>query len=497
MKLLPRSLATQALLLGFINAVAVLALGLVTMQAAYHRGLVDFLQAPVQERILAASRTISLDLLENDADSRNVILARAAQGTPFQFALLDNEGKQVAGEPMQFPVAVHEFSSNVTSRHTAIPKFEGNERPENKYSAPNFFLQRDGATGMYWAGVHVLMRDVDDDMYGHGTLIWRFTSLWTNPYFFNSWPYITMIIGALLITSMCWLPAVRALLWRISRLTHATREIAQGNFDVVLPVATADEIGQLTESVALMSRQLSGLLKQQERFVSDAAHELCSPVSRLQMALELLRLNRHSEPPHPPAQVEGRTGTTSYLADVAEEVEQMSELVDDLLFFSRTRHQNPPIRLQEASIAAVVRDAIEREGLSPDKVTVDVAASLRARFSFSHLRRAVANLLRNALQYAGEVGKVEVAAHEDAEGIHIVVSDHGPGIPEQELHQVFLPFYRVEYARSRHTGGTGLGLAIVQSSVEVCGGSVRCRNRRPTGLQVEITLPRLQSQSAA
>jgi two-component system, OmpR family, sensor histidine kinase CpxA len=484
MKFTPKSLATRALLLGLINATAVLALGMVTMETAYHRGFVEFLQAPVQERILAASRTISLDLLENDSHSWNAILDRSAQGTPFQFALLDNEGKQIAGEPMQMqmPASVHEFSSNVTSKHTAVPKFESNERPERKYSAPNFFLRRDPQTHVYWAGVHVLMRDLDDDMYGHGTLIWRFSSLWTNPYFFDSWPYITMIIGALLITTLCWLPAVRALLRRISRLTTATREIAKGSFDVSLPAPAKDEIGQLTESVALMSRQIAGLLKQQERFVSDAAHELCSPVSRLRMALELMRSSGDAA---------GKEGTRqgAYFEDLAEEVKQISELIDDLLFYSRARNQKTPFRAEDVDIATAIRSVIDREALSEDDVTMDVPASLHTHVSESHLRRALANLLRNAQQYAGEAGKVEIAAHQDASGVHILVRDQGPGIPEAELHQVFAPFYRVEYARSRDTGGTGLGLAIVQSSIEACGGTVSCRNRRPTGLEVEMTLP--------
>ena len=475
MTLFPKSLALRALLLGLVNAAAVLVLGLITMEAAYHRDLVDFFQAPVQERILAASRTISLDLLENDADSRNEILQRAAQGTPFTFALLDNQGSQVAGEPMQFPFAVHEFSSNVTSKHTVIPRFEGNERPEHKYSAPNFFLQRDPATSKYWAGVHVLMRDVNDDMYSHGTLVWRFSSLWTNPYFFNSWPYITMILGALLITIMCWLPAVRALLRRITRLTTATREIAQGNFDAALVSATAyDEIGQLTESVALMSRQLSGLLKQQERFVSDAAHELCSPVSRLRMALELLRSSGEG-----PEASSAPAARETYLADLDEEVEQMSELIDDLLFYSRARNQNTPPKCEEIQIAAAIQQAIDREAIPLADISVDVPPTLRAHASGSHFQRALSNLLRNARQYAGEAGKVEIAAHQDSAGVHVLVRDQGPGIPAAELHQVFLPFYRVEYARSRHTGGTGLGLAIVKSSVEACGGSVCCRNRSP------------------
>jgi two-component system, OmpR family, sensor histidine kinase CpxA len=492
MKLWPfgKSLATRALLLGLLNVAAVLALGLVMMETAYRRGLVDFLQAPVQERILSASRSISLDLLENDSESWNRILKREAQGTPFQFALLDNEGKQIAGEPMELPSSVHQFSSNVTSKLTYVPKFESNERPERKYSAGNYFLQRDPRSKVYWAGVHVLMRYMENDMYGHGTLIWRFSSLWTNSYFFDFWPYIVLMGGALLLTTLCWLPAVRALLRRVSRLTNATREIAKGNFDVSLPPATEDEIGQLTESVALMSRQIAGLMHQQERFVSDAAHELCSPVSRLQIALEL------SRPADGKLRPEGAHGAASdtelretYFNDLAEEIEQMAELIQDLLFYSRSRNQKLPPKAEDVGIADTIRKLIDREALSDKEVIVDVPSSLRVHVSESHLRRALANLLRNAHQHAGEAGTVEIAAHQDTGGVHVFVRDQGPGIPEGELRQVFAPFYRVEYARSRHTGGTGLGLAIVQSSIEACGGTVSCRNRRPTGLEVEMILP--------
>jgi two-component system sensor histidine kinase CpxA len=491
-KLLPvgRSLTTRALLLGIINAAVVLVLGLVMMKLAYHRGLVDFLQAPVQERILSTSRSISLDLLENDSESWNRILKREAQGTPFQFALLDNEGKQIAGEPLDLPPSVHQFSSNVTSKLTYVPKFESNERPERKYAAGNFFLQRDPTSKMYWAGVHVLMRYMDNDMYGHGTLVWRFSSLWTNSYFFDFWPYVALIGGALLFTMLCWLPAARALLRRISRLTNATREIAKGNFDVSLPPASEDEVGQLTESVALMSRQIADLIRQQERFVSDAAHELCSPVSRLQIALELFRPAENQSDqledrePHPSLR-----SRDVYFNDLAEEVEQMSALIQDLLFYSRARNQKLPPKAEDVGIDATIRTLITREALSDKEVIVNVPSSLHVRVSESHLRRALSNLLRNAHQHAGDSGTVEIAAHEDSDGVHVFVRDQGPGIPEGELRQVFAPFYRVEYARSRHTGGTGLGLAIVQSSIEACGGTVSCRNRRPTGLEVEMIFP--------
>jgi two-component system sensor histidine kinase CpxA len=490
LSLVGKSLSTRAWLLGLLNAAAVLALGLVTMQAAYHRGLVDFFQAPVQERILSISRSISLDLLENDSESWNAILTREAHGTPFQFALLDNQGRQIAGEPMELPASVHQFSGNVTSRLTNIPKFENNERPERKYSAGNFLLQRDAGSKMYWAGVHVLMRYKDAEMYGHGTLVWRFPSLWTNPYFFEFWPYVVLLGGALLITTLCWLPVVRALLLRISRLTLATREIAKGNFDVSLPAAPQDEIGQLTESVALMSRQIAGLMHQQERFVSDAAHELCSPLSRLQIALELLRhrTDKHSDQQH---QHPGETPVPYdvHLNDVVEEVDQISELIQDLLLYSRDRNQRLPPKAHDVDLANTISHLIERESFPRREVAVHVSPAMHVHVSESHLRRALANLIRNAHQHGGEAGMVEIAAHQVGGSIHIFVRDQGPGIPEEELRQVFAPFYRIEYARSRHTGGTGLGLAIVQSSIEACGGTVTCRNRRPTGLEVEIILP--------
>ncbi len=102
----------------------------------------------------------------------------------------------------------------------------------------------------------------------------------------------------------------------------------------------------------------------------------------------------------------------------------------------------------------------------------------------------VANLMRNAIRYAGEGGPILISAHEKDGMVSITVADHGQGIPEAELEAVFKPFYRPEYARQREMGGVGLGLAIVRTCIETCGGTVRCRNRSPKGLEVEIQLPK-------
>jgi two-component system sensor histidine kinase CpxA len=482
---LRHSLTVHALLIASLNAGLVLLLGLVMMGTAYGHDLLDFVRAPVGDRILAVSRKIALDLLENDSESWDGLLEREAQGTPFKFTLLDSDGRQIAGDRTPMPKSVQDFSNNQNSKLSYTPKWDETDRPDNSYLKGNFFLTWDKQTHMYWAGVHVLIHFMDENMYGHGTLIWHFPRLWTNTYFFNVWPYALLLVGALVLTILCWLPAVGLLLRRVSRLTAATREIAKGNFDTKLPTSKQDEIGQLSASVAMMSRQISGLMQQQQRFVSDAAHELCSPVSRMQMAIELLQrdyaagtLLENDDDSH----------DRDYIAGLAEEVQQMSELIQDLLFYSRTRNSPQSIKTEDLPLDEVVKEMIDREGLTGKTILTDVPPGLSVRASAPHLKRALANLLRNAQQYAGDGGKVEISAYRKGDSVHVFVRDNGPGIPTEELGQVFAPFYRVELARSRSTGGTGLGLAIVKSSVEACGGTVQCRNRQPHGLEVEIKL---------
>jgi two-component system sensor histidine kinase CpxA len=91
----------------------------------------------------------------------------------------------------------------------------------------------------------------------------------------------------------------------------------------------------------------------------------------------------------------------------------------------------------------------------------------------------VANLVRNALRYAGHAGPVQVSAQAQDGHVMLSVSDSGPGVAEGELERLFEPFYRPDSARTREAGGTGLGLAIVRTCVDACGGSVSARNRRP------------------
>jgi two-component system sensor histidine kinase CpxA len=115
--------------------------------------------------------------------------------------------------------------------------------------------------------------------------------------------------------------------------------------------------------------------------------------------------------------------------------------------------------------------------------------TLRVLADPEYLLRSFSNLIRNSVRYAGSSGQIQITANNEIDGVVVItVADSGPGLPEEALEEVFTPFHRPELARTRETGGAGLGLAIVKSCVEACRGTVRCRNRQPHGLAVDIRL---------
>jgi two-component system sensor histidine kinase CpxA len=268
------------------------------------------------------------------------------------------------------------------------------------------------------------------------------------------------------------LPLVRGITHSIREMTGATARVAEGRFDIRVREDRGDELGLLARSINGMAGRLAGFVNGQKRFLGDIAHELCSPLARAQVALGIL---------------EGQV-SAGVLEDLREEVQQMSSLVNELLSFSKASLAAGRIKLESIPLHVVLARAIEREGLSGPAIRSTVPMDLLVKAEPDLLCRAVSNLLRNAVKYAGEDGPVEAAAERVGRDVILTVSDDGPGVPEEALAQIFDPFYRVDISRARETGGAGLGLAIVKTCVESCGGRVSCHNRAPHGLSVVITL---------
>jgi two-component system sensor histidine kinase CpxA len=223
-----------------------------------------------------------------------------------------------------------------------------------------------------------------------------------------------------------------------------------------------------------MAARLDAHIHGQKKFLGDVAHELCSPLARLQLASGIL------EAQAPPA-------LRTTVEDVRDEVQQMSALVNELLAFTKAGLQPREIACGPLDVAPLVREAVAREDPG-SQVTVIAPDDLKALGDATLIGRAVANLVRNALRYAGAAGPILVTARRDADRVIISVDDQGGGVPAEALDRLGEPFFRPEAARTRETGGVGLGLSIVRSAVVACGGEVRFSNREPQGFRAELRL---------
>ena len=282
--------------------------------------------------------------------------------------------------------------------------------------------------------------------------------------------------GAVIYSVLFWLPRVGVITRALAQMNHAAAEMAEGKFDIRVSERRRDELGSLGGALNRMAARLGGFVSGQKRFSGDIAHELCAPIARMQMAVGILE--ERADPKD-----------KQYVEDMREEVEHMSNLVNELLSFSKASLGVASVKLQTVALRPLVEKAVKRESRDGAELRNEVPEELLATIDPELIVRAVSNLLRNAVRYAGESGPITVSACALEGEVELLVSDCGPGVAESELTKLFDPFYRVDTSRARETGGVGLGLSIVKTCVETCHGSVTCRNREGGGFEAVLRLP--------
>jgi two-component system sensor histidine kinase CpxA len=328
----------------------------------------------------------------------------------------------------------------------------------------------------YWVGLHIGLTHMGPPDPRPVTLLISSARITGGGLFFDPLPWLALGAGALILSALVWLPIVSGITRAIRRVNTAARSIAKGRFDVRVPETRRDELGELGGSVNAMAAQLGDLVDRQRRLTADVAHELCSPIARMQRALGIVEQRATPE-------------QAGYIAKLDAELQHMAKLVEEVLSFTKASTVPSPAAPEDFWLADLVTEVVSREAVDA-QVEVHVPQDLRLHTLRGALDRALSNLLRNAVRYAGAAGPIEIRAASNGETVEITVRDHGPGVPPESLPRIFEPFYRPEAARQRTTGGAGLGLAIVKSCIEACGGSVTAKNCDPHGLQAEITLPR-------
>jgi two-component system sensor histidine kinase CpxA len=294
-----------------------------------------------------------------------------------------------------------------------------------------------------------------------------------------------LLIGAL----FCYLLA-RYLTTPVVKLRDTTHQLADGNLTARIDhslIKRRDEIGYLGRDFNLMAGRIESLVELQRRLLRDISHELRSPLTRLGVALELVR--RRAGPDAGPG-----------LDRIERESQSINQMIGQLLSLSRLESGTDKLNNARVDLRALVQDVAadaDFEAQSRNRsVRVVTSEDCTTNGVVELLRSAIENVVRNAVHYTAEGTAVEIALRrEDVENKSyavIRVRDYGKGVPDEAIEEIFRPFYRVEDARDRQTGGTGLGLAIAARAVFSHDGTIKAANAPGGGLIVEMRLP-LQS----
>ncbi len=299
---------------------------------------------------------------------------------------------------------------------------------------------------------------------GHGWL--AITAPWPQP----GW---RLLIAVLTQTAILYGVVLLPVLWIVRRMSRPLRDLREaaerfrpGEPGVPLSPHGPDDVAALIVAFNALRLRITAMLDEKDRMLGAIGHDLRTPLAALRVRIE---------------SVDDDTDR----ARMTETIAEMNRTLDDILSLARLgRPSEPPT---DVDLAALVDAVVEDFRDIGDDVTFVEAGRLRMHLRPSLIRRAVRNLIENAVKYGGSA---EVRVEADARAVAIVVADQGPGIPEDRMGDVFDAFTRLETSRNRETGGIGLGLALARAIIREAGGEIRLVNRVGGGLDAIIELPR-------
>lgn len=263
----------------------------------------------------------------------------------------------------------------------------------------------------------------------------------------------------------------------LRRLRKALDQFGHGDLSARTNETRRDELGELARAFDGMADHIQTLLAAERRLLLDISHELRSPLARLSVAVELARSGEGSALP---------------LDRIQKESDRLNALITQLLDVTRMEGDPANRRSERVKLDQLVGELVNACSIEAEArgcaLTLDPPPPVAVEGDGELLRRAIENVMRNAIRYAPRESTVEVAVSNGGGHAHVRVRDYGPGVPEEALPRLFDPFYRVEPDRNRGTGGVGLGLSIARRAVELHRGTLHASNASP-GLLVDIELP--------
>ncbi|WP_319532577.1 ATP-binding protein [uncultured Cohaesibacter sp.] len=275
----------------------------------------------------------------------------------------------------------------------------------------------------------------------------------------------------------------RSLTSRVRLLVQGTKQLKSGDYSFRLAGNDRDEIGSLQTDFNALAESLEAAEKAERQWISDASHELKTPLAILKGRLEGLQDGIYR-------------ADDKLLVEMLQTVDRLNMLVSDLNMLAHAREGKLLCRLWEENLSELVSDAVQHvsarfatKGLS---IEVDLPPQLLVKCDRNRIRQLLDNLLENSRRYTDAPGQVRITGdvHSDGRGIvRLVVEDSAPHPESEEIERLFERFYRTDPSRARQSGGSGLGLAICRAIVKAHEGQISARPSDLGGLAVDVMLP--------
>jgi signal transduction histidine kinase len=251
----------------------------------------------------------------------------------------------------------------------------------------------------------------------------------------------------------------------LSELVAAAGEVARGNTHARLEPHGPEEFRRAAEAFNTMSERVQRTLESHHQLLSAVGHDLRTPLAAMRITTEFVT----------DREVRGR---------LTRNIEELQSLTEAVLSAAR---MGPAEEMHRVDLAALIESVCDDLIDLGQPIIVEVEGPAPCLIRSNEIRRAIRNLIENAVRY-GFTATVKLVAEPDY--YVTVIEDDGPGIPEDKLEQVFQPFVRLEHSRSNITGGVGLGLTLARTIVREHGGDVVLQNRAEGGLRASLRLPR-------
>jgi signal transduction histidine kinase len=263
----------------------------------------------------------------------------------------------------------------------------------------------------------------------------------------------------------------------IRKASTSAEAFGRGELTTRVSSRRKDEIGDLARSFNQMADRLETLITSERRLLQDVSHELRSPLARLKLATKLARTSSDQE---------------AALDRIERDIDRMTSLMSDIVEITRLEGDPSPLEMTDLNLEQLVDSIAEDCRIEAEThgcfIAVSGGLDHQVRGNEELLRRAIENVVRNAIRYSPKESLVEIAITNKSGTARIEVRDEGPGVPPELCAKLFEPFFRVEKARDTLRGGTGLGLSIASRAIQLHHGTITAENADP-GLRVSMVFP--------